>query len=409
MPSPQALTDWYQAGQNNGLLTSGGSAPNPVNAVPATGASSPLAPNVVTGSNTQNTVSANPAPVNNNVTTPSTYKGLLDSNVQLGDASKWNVTPDQTASGQLSGILASGSPLMQLAKSTGESSANQRGLLNSSISAGAAENAMIANATPIAEQNATTYSNAASANQSAENAFKTTNAANTFNAQQNAYNQNIATANQQSSQQSQQQQSLQSQIGGMNQQLNNDIATIQTNPNMNQQAKQYAIAQLQDAYKSQVTMLSAVGTVPDVSTLLHPVQGTENPQAPDANTVFGPQPAAQPKSGKVICTYYHSIGFMDNETFALDQKYGAMVLLTKPELSKWYLSWAINAVEILKNNPKLTCALWPIVNEWSKEMAYQMGGKNKGSLIGKSIMLMGNVCCSIIGALKPKEKTLCQQ
>jgi hypothetical protein len=67
------------------------------------------------------------------------------------------VTANQTAAGQLDDVLASDSPLMQRTATQGAQAANQRGLLNSSMAAGAAQGAMIDRATPIAQQDASTY------------------------------------------------------------------------------------------------------------------------------------------------------------------------------------------------------------------------------------------------------------
>jgi hypothetical protein len=63
--------------------------------------------------------------------------------------------PDlDTAQGQLGSMLDSDSPLMKRAETKGKQFANQRGLLNSSMAAGAAQGAMIDRATPIAQQDA---------------------------------------------------------------------------------------------------------------------------------------------------------------------------------------------------------------------------------------------------------------
>lgn len=59
-----------------------------------------------------------------------------------------------TVQGQLGSMLDSDSPLMKQAATMGKQQANQRGLLNSSMGVGAAQNAMIRNAMPIAQQDA---------------------------------------------------------------------------------------------------------------------------------------------------------------------------------------------------------------------------------------------------------------
>lgn len=66
------------------------------------------------------------------------------------------VNPDATVSGQLAKNLATDSPLMQSARTGAMQTANDRGLLNSSIAAGSGEQAVINQALPIAEQDAQT-------------------------------------------------------------------------------------------------------------------------------------------------------------------------------------------------------------------------------------------------------------
>jgi len=59
-----------------------------------------------------------------------------------------------TVQGQLGSMLDSDSRLMKQAATMGKQQANQRGLLNSSMGVGAAQNAMIRNAMPAAQQDA---------------------------------------------------------------------------------------------------------------------------------------------------------------------------------------------------------------------------------------------------------------
>jgi len=64
------------------------------------------------------------------------------------------VPEDDSASGQLNKLIAEDSPYIQQARASGTQSANRRGLLNSSMAAGAATGSAIAAAAPIAAQNA---------------------------------------------------------------------------------------------------------------------------------------------------------------------------------------------------------------------------------------------------------------
>lgn len=89
--------------------------------------------------------------------------------VQQGPASQTTVTPDQTVESRTAGIIANDSPLMQLAKTRSDQSANSRGLINSSMAVGAGQAAVMDAATKIAGQDASTYANSALSNTSARN------------------------------------------------------------------------------------------------------------------------------------------------------------------------------------------------------------------------------------------------
>ena len=77
--------------------------------------------------------------------------------------------PTETAQGQIESILSKDSPLMQRARALAKQGMAQRGLVNSSMSQGAGVAAMIDRATPIAAQDAQTFSQTAQANMDAAN------------------------------------------------------------------------------------------------------------------------------------------------------------------------------------------------------------------------------------------------
>lgn len=77
--------------------------------------------------------------------------------------------PTETVQGQVNSILAKDSPLMQRARTLATQGMAQRGLVNSSMNQGAGVAAMIDRATPIAAQDASTYSNVAQENMNARN------------------------------------------------------------------------------------------------------------------------------------------------------------------------------------------------------------------------------------------------
>jgi hypothetical protein len=133
-------------------------------------------PGIIGGAITNVTQGANAS----NVAAPSQYNPVSGLNIQQYTAQERNVDKaTETAAGQLDSILTQDSPLMRRARTIASQNMNQRGLVNSSMAQGAGVAAMIDRATPIAQQDAETYSNRALANMNA------VNTANQFNVGQN--------------------------------------------------------------------------------------------------------------------------------------------------------------------------------------------------------------------------------
>ena len=96
-----------------------------------------------------------------------------------------NYTADQrdvgaksTVKGQMEGLLSEGSRYLDIARQNSAQQSNKRGLLNSSMAAGAGERAAIEAAMPIATQDASTYNNQSLTNQGANNRSMEYNAGN---------------------------------------------------------------------------------------------------------------------------------------------------------------------------------------------------------------------------------------
>lgn len=126
------------------------------------------------------TIKSSGAPAANNAAAPQQYNPLSSYNAQTYTAQERNVDKaTETAAGQVESLLAKDNPLMQRARTLATQNMAQRGLVNSSMSQGAGVAAMVDRITPIAQQDAATYSNRSLANQSA------VNEANQFNVGQN--------------------------------------------------------------------------------------------------------------------------------------------------------------------------------------------------------------------------------
>ncbi len=97
--------------------------------------------------------------------TPNTQAGFTPGTATA--PSLGTVTADQTVAGNLSKLVDANSPLMQQARSRAMQTANARGLQNSTMAAQSGEEAAIASALPIAQQDASTYQKQSLTNQGA--------------------------------------------------------------------------------------------------------------------------------------------------------------------------------------------------------------------------------------------------
>ncbi len=117
---------------------------------PNTGRMNPSTSNAGGGSYTSSATSYRPEYGN---LPPGMYNaGMAGNNAYMG-----TVNPNSLVANQLSGLLASNSPYMEQARLSGMGTANSRGLLNSSMAAGASQQAAIQAGLPIAQQDASTY------------------------------------------------------------------------------------------------------------------------------------------------------------------------------------------------------------------------------------------------------------
>jgi hypothetical protein len=100
------------------------------------------------------------------------------------DPSLWNIDGKQTVNGQLQGILAGNSPLLQQAETRALQQANAKGLVNSSMAVTAGQSALYDAALPIAQSDANLYASAAQTNANAQNSAGQFNASALNNAGQ---------------------------------------------------------------------------------------------------------------------------------------------------------------------------------------------------------------------------------
>jgi hypothetical protein len=187
-------------------------------------------------------------------------------------------TGKETVSGQLDTLLGQDSPYLQRARAGAVQTANSRGLLNSSMAAGAGEAAAIDAALPIASADASVYGTASRDNQTAKNtafglnadalnksSIETAGAANTTQLQSLRGGQ----ANQLADVEANYKQLIQASAsaGSMYSDATKMIAGIMSDTSTSTEQKQAAVAKLSEMLQSGLTVVGAINNL-DLSSLL---------------------------------------------------------------------------------------------------------------------------------------------
>ena len=257
-------------------------------------------------------------------------------------------TAEQPAAGlvanNVSSLIDQNSPLMQRAAAKAAEQSNARGMLNSSMAVGDAQNAVLANATPIAQ------SDAASTNQFALTNASAANTNSQFNANQtNAIGQtNTAATNDaaklQATQEAQaalQTQQIGATAGNQANQLlqqaasqhDQQVTAIMADPNMSSEAKNAAIATLNANYASFQKSYAALNNIGvsnllDFSETTKPISGGDATPGSTADTATKNTPEAQAAAKKkqeeldaspasidsITSTYYPAHGYKWNDS-----------------------------------------------------------------------------------------------
>lgn len=161
-----------------------------------------------------------------------------------------------TVQGQLEQILAKGSPLISMARANAAETANARGLLNSSMAAGAGEQAAMGEALPIAQADANTYANAAAQERGGQ-------VESGLSAQGAQQSQDLAQLNDQY----QQLISANPTAASMFNNLSNDIGTVMADVNTTRAQKQAAVNTLTQLLHAGLGVVGGISNV-DLSGLL---------------------------------------------------------------------------------------------------------------------------------------------
>ncbi len=100
--------------------------------------------------------------------------------------------------------------------------------------------------------------------------------------------------------------------------------------------------------------------------------------------------------GKIICGELYRQGFLSEEVWEADQRFGKELYQSNPRISLGYVFWAREVVKYMKNNPNHTKYLYRICKPWTEHMAYKMGISKKRNIVGNITQKIGYVYSLIV-------------
>jgi hypothetical protein len=125
--------------------------------------------------------------------------------------------------------------------------------------------------------------------------------------------------------------------------------------------------------------------------------------------------------GTIICTALWKRGLLPDDVYKADALYGEMIAATDPQLLEGYYKWAGVVIDWMDGNgPDIMTWIkddtqrskqqshwatkWAqkIATPWAVEMAHQVGMRNKGSLTGKLLMMVGYPITKLVSKVNRK-------
>ena len=94
--------------------------------------------------------------------------------------------------------------------------------------------------------------------------------------------------------------------------------------------------------------------------------------------------------GKIICNELYRQGFLSEEMWNADEKYGEMMFEKDPKLVIGYQMWARKVVKFMKENPNNTKMAYWLFKPWTEYMGYKMGVVEKPTLRGRFTNWIGS-------------------
>ena len=87
--------------------------------------------------------------------------------------------------------------------------------------------------------------------------------------------------------------------------------------------------------------------------------------------------------GKIICNELYNQGYLSEDIWDADEKFGEKIRKEDPKLLFGYHIWAIYVVNFMKAYPQYTKYVYMLTRPWTEYMANEMGVIKKNTIIGK--------------------------
>ena len=94
---------------------------------------------------------------------------------------------------------------------------------------------------------------------------------------------------------------------------------------------------------------------------------------------------------KIICNELYKQGYLPENLWDADERYGDMMFAKDPKLVIGYQMWARKVVKYMRKYPQHTKYLYRVVKPWTEYMGYEMGAIDKQNHIGKLIHKIGSL------------------
>jgi len=93
---------------------------------------------------------------------------------------------------------------------------------------------------------------------------------------------------------------------------------------------------------------------------------------------------------KIICNELYRQGYLSEELWNADERYGDMMFESDPKLAIGYQMWARKVVKYMRKNPNNTKFAYWLFKPWTEYMGYKMGVIKKPTLMGRFTNWIGS-------------------